>query len=78
MTVAFQTLIQTEHRDIDLELLEGRWPDDIHGEVFISAPETINETPSVLFGPGRLIRLSLRPGTHGAGTAQHAWTTWSR
>ena len=73
MTVAFQTLVETSRKDIDFELVEGHWPDDMGGEIFISAPETMNKTPSVLFGPGYLIRLSLKPGLYQAKPNQFAW-----
>ena len=72
-TTAFQTMIHTESKDINFELIDGQWPDDIYGDIFISAAETSNQSPSVLFGPGCLIRFSLRSGQHQAGSTQFAW-----
>jgi len=67
------TLITARHRDLDLRLLAGEWPDDVSGEVFVSAPEPSPRLASALFGFGVMIRLSLRPGTHGAPADRFAW-----
>ena len=67
------TLITARHRDLDLRLLSGAWPDDVAGEVFLSAPEPSARLASALFGFGVMIRLSLRPGTHGAPADRFAW-----
>jgi hypothetical protein len=67
------TLVTARHHDLDLRLLAGRWPDDVAGEVFVSAPEPNPRLDSALFGFGAMIRLSLRPGTHGAPPDRFAW-----
>ncbi|MFV0318618.1 MAG: carotenoid oxygenase family protein [Microthrixaceae bacterium] len=63
------------HQDLDLTLVSGEWPHDISGEFVVSAPQIQPGLPYALFGPGRLCRLSLRPGTHGAAADRFAWRT---
>ncbi len=69
------TITTATHRDLDLQLVAGEWPDDVSGEFVVSAPETQPGLPYALFGPGRLCRLSLRPGTNGAPDGRFAWRT---
>jgi all-trans-8'-apo-beta-carotenal 15,15'-oxygenase len=69
------SLLTTEHRDLDLEVVAGTWPDDVGGEVFLSAPAVHPDLSYALFGFGVMIRLSLRPGTHGADPSRFAWRT---
>jgi all-trans-8'-apo-beta-carotenal 15,15'-oxygenase len=70
-----RSLLTASHHDVDLELVAGTWPDDLTGEMFISAPAPHAELTSALFGFGVMIRLSLRPGTHGAPADRFAWRT---
>lgn len=63
------------HTDLDLRLVQGTWPDDIWGEVYVSAPQVARDLPYALFGFGVICRLSLRPGTHGAAADRFAWRT---
>ena len=53
-------------RDLDLQLIGGAWPADLRGEMVISAPEPNADVGYCLFGFGAMIRISMRPGTHGA------------
>jgi len=53
-------------QDLDLQLVSGAWPADLRGEMVISAPEPNPDIDYCLFGFGALIRISMRPGTHGA------------
>ncbi len=68
-----RSLLTSSHQDVDLELVAGRWPDDLTGEMFISAPAPHAELTSGLFGFGVMIRMSLRPGTNGAPADRFAW-----
>lgn len=52
--------------DFDLDVVEGRWPDGVQGEMFVSAPVVDDRLDFQLFGFGAMVRISLRPGTHGA------------
>lgn len=61
------------HQDLDLRLVAGTWPDDVQGEMVLSAPQVATELPYALFGFGVVCRLSLRPGTHGAAPDRFAW-----
>ena len=63
------------HQDLDLDLVAGAWPEDIQGEVVLSAPRLAPDLPYALFGFGVMCRLSLRPGTHGAPPDRFAWRT---
>ena len=67
------SLLTGPHRDLDLDVVEGHWPDDVSGEMVISAPDPDPALSFALFGFGVMIRCSLSPGTHGAGPDQLAW-----
>ncbi|MCB0952636.1 MAG: carotenoid oxygenase family protein [Microthrixaceae bacterium] len=67
------SITTASHKDLDLTLVAGEWPEDVTGEFVVSAPETRPGLPYALFGPGRICRLSLRPGTHGAAADRFAW-----
>ncbi len=69
------TITSAPHRDLDLRLTSGTWPSDISGEIVISAPQVVPGVGYGLFGPGRICRLSLRPGTHDAPADRWAWRT---
>ncbi len=68
-----RSISTAEHGDIDLQLVAGTWPAEIGGEMMISAPDRRGDLPYALFTPGHIIRLSLRPGTHGAAADRFAW-----
>lgn len=54
-------------RDLDLELVQGAWPEGCAGEMVISAPHPDGfDGPHAFFGDGMTWRLSLQPGTFGA------------
>jgi carotenoid cleavage dioxygenase-like enzyme len=60
--------------DHDLMLIQGSWPDDLDGEVLLSAPHpTTLDGPHPFFGDGTTYRLSLHPGRHGAPSDAFAW-----
>ena len=59
--------------DLDLTLTQGSWPADLGGEIFISTSDQQTATHHAFFGDGALVRLSLRPGTHGAASGAWAW-----
>lgn len=60
--------------DRDLRVVSGRWPDDLDGEISISAPHPrYFDGPHAFFGDGIHYRLSLRPGRHGAPEGGFAW-----
>lgn len=61
--------------DLDLHLARGSWPDDLAGEIFITASDQCTAPLHAFFGDGAVIRLSLRPGTHGAAAGTFAWRT---
>jgi hypothetical protein len=61
-----RSLCTSTFQDLDLELVSGAWPADLDGELVISAPEPSPDLPYCLFGFGALVRISLRPGSHGA------------
>lgn len=60
--------------DVDLSVLHGAWPEQLSGELVLSAPhpDTFGG-PHPFFGDGMVHRLSLRPGTHGAAPDRFAW-----
>ena len=60
--------------DHDLTVSHGMWPEDLSGELIISAPhpDTL-DAPHAFFGDGMTYRLSLAAGTHGAPTDSFAW-----
>jgi carotenoid cleavage dioxygenase-like enzyme len=53
--------------DLDLRLAHGTWPADLSGEIFISTSEQATAGRHAFFGDGVMIRMSLQPGSHGAG-----------
>lgn len=60
--------------DHDLEVSQGVWPDDLDGELVLSAPHpTTLDGPHPFFGDGMTYRLSLHPGRHGAPAEKFAW-----
>lgn len=60
--------------DRDLEVVAGRWPDDVSGDLILSAPHPSTFLgPHPFFGDGTTYRLSLTAGTHGAPTDRFAW-----
>jgi len=59
--------------DLDLRLTQGAWPDDLAGEIFISTSDLATAPRHAFFGDGVMARLSLRPGSHGAGDGTWAW-----
>jgi all-trans-8'-apo-beta-carotenal 15,15'-oxygenase len=67
------TLTTGRHGDFDLEVVAGRWPEDISGEMLFSAPRLSGGLPYGIFDVGCLVRLSLTPGTHGAPDGRFAW-----
>jgi len=60
--------------DHDLTVASGHWPEALTGELVISAPhpDTLSG-PHPFFGEGMTYRLSLQPGSHGAGADAFAW-----
>ncbi len=68
-------ITSTPHRDFDLKLVAGRWPDELTGELFIAAPGPKEDRAYGLFSPGHVLRLSLRPGRFGAPADRFAWRT---
>lgn len=68
-----ESLTRSTHQDLDLQLVSGAWPSDIDGEVLFSAPMISGTAPYGLFDNGCTIRLSLRPGRHGAAGERFAW-----
>ena len=70
-----RSITSAEHRDLDLRLVDGEWPDDITGEFVVSSPRVEEGLPYALFGSGVLCRLSLEPGSRGAAPERWAWRT---
>lgn len=68
-----RTLLSAELGDIDFKIIGGKWPDDICGEIYLSAPRHEPELTYVAFGVGHMNRLSLRPGMYGAPSDRFAW-----
>jgi len=68
-----RTITTAEHRDFELELVAGSWPEGLSGEILFSAPARSGRLPYLLFDWGVLCRLSLTPGTRGAGAGRCAW-----
>lgn len=60
------TIFSAGFADIDLQVAAGRWPDGLHGEMFVSAPVVDHRLNYQLFGFGAMLRISMQPGTHGA------------
>lgn len=65
---------RSDPTDEDLRVVQGSWPADLGGELFISSPHpsTLNG-PHPFFGDGMTHRLSLTPGTYGASPDRFAW-----
>lgn len=60
--------------DHDLRVTSGTWPAGLRGELVISAPHPATfDGPHPFFGEGMIYRLSLQPGTFGAGPDEFAW-----
>ena len=60
--------------DHDLTVTRGHWPDELTGELVISAPHPSTfDGPHPFFGEGMTYRLSLQPGRHGAPAGALAW-----
>jgi hypothetical protein len=68
-----RSLTRSEHRDLDLTLTRGVWPEGLGGEMWMSAPAGASGLAYALFAPGTLIRLSLEAGRHGAAADRFAW-----
>lgn len=65
---------QSTPQDHDLTLLSGIWPQDLTGELVLSAPHPSTfDNPHPFFGDGMTYRLSLESGTHGAPQDSFAW-----
>ena len=61
-------------RDHELSLSGGEWPEDLAGELILSAPHPDTfDGPHPFFGDGMTYRLSLQAGTHGATEDRFAW-----
>jgi carotenoid cleavage dioxygenase-like enzyme len=59
--------------DLDLGCVAGAVPEGLTGEVFISTSEPETAGAHAFFGDGMMVRLSLRPGSHGAAADRWAW-----
>ncbi|MCC5951897.1 MAG: carotenoid oxygenase family protein [Acidimicrobiia bacterium] len=70
-----ESLTTARHADFELEVVAGVWPDDIEGEMVFSAPAISGGLPYGIFDFGAISRLSLTPGTRGAGADRFAWRT---
>ncbi len=68
-----RTLARAGHRDLDLRVVAGRWPEGLRGELVLSAPGPRGAFRYSLFSPGHVIRLSLEPGRFGAAKDRFAW-----
>lgn len=66
------TLLTSALEDLNLDLVAGEWPAGLDGEMLISVPVVDERLSYQLFGFGALVRISLRPGTHGAPAGRHA------
>ena len=71
------SLTTAPHRDFELELIAGRWPVDLSGDVVFSSPQNTGNLPYAVFDWGAICRLSLDPGTRGAGAGRFAWQSRS-
>ncbi|MBI4935204.1 MAG: carotenoid oxygenase family protein [Actinobacteria bacterium] len=70
-----ETLLTARWTDLDLRVVSGTWPADVHGEMFISAPVVDPRLSFQLFGFGAMVRVSLTPGTFGAPSDRFALRT---
>ncbi len=74
MPIPRSLLSRETPQDHDLSLVAGAWPEGMSGELVISAPHPDTfDGPHPFFGEGCVYRLSLQPGTHGAGEGTFAW-----
>lgn len=74
MPIPRSLLSRETPQDHDLSLVAGAWPQGMSGELVISAPHPDTfDGPHPFFGEGCVYRLSLQPGTHGAGEHGFAW-----
>lgn len=63
--------VPTDH---DLSVVAGSWPEELSGELVLSAPHpTTFAGPHPFFGEGMTYRLSLEAGRHGAPDGALAW-----
>ena len=69
------SLTTASHRDLELEVVAGTWPEDVSGEVVFSSMENNHGLPYAIFDWGVICRLSLASGTRGAADAARvsAW-----
>lgn len=67
------SLTTAPQRDFELSVVEGAWPADISGDVVFSSPVNSGQLPYAIFDWGAICRLSLEPGTRGAGPERFAW-----
>lgn len=72
-----RTLTTAPHRNFELEVVSGEWPGDISGEALYSSPQSLGGLPYRIFDFGAMCRLSLEPGTRGAGPGRFAWQSVS-
>ena len=70
-----ETLLTATWTDLDLQVVAGFWPAELHGEMVVSAPVVDPRLSFQLFGFGALVRLSFRPGTFGAAPDRYALRT---
>lgn len=61
-TNLFRGTGETDHR---LSVVEGTWPDDLHGAVFVVGPDKRRPGGHWFDGPGLLCRIDPRPGPDG-------------
>ena len=67
MPIPRSVLSRQAPTDHDLTVTGGHWPDELTGELVISAPHPDTfDGPHPFFGEGMTYRLSLQPGRHGA------------
>jgi carotenoid cleavage dioxygenase-like enzyme len=59
--------------DANLRVVQGQWPSDMSGYFFLASPNPAYKGKHAFFADGVLYRLSLTPGTHGAGPAELAF-----
>lgn len=67
------TLTTAAHQDFELEVVSGRWPDDISGDMVFSSPQNAGDLDYAIFSWGAICRLALTPGQRGAGPDRFSW-----
>ena len=67
-----RSIITAEPQDAELRVVAGEMPDGIGGHLVVSGPDTTTGAPYALFGPGRMWRMALEPGTDGAASDAYA------